>query len=137
MMVNWEDIVVKQGGVETTPCDCCGTKTRLVKGDLVLADEWIGFYWVRWTEGHPDVLPIFHLGTGNWSDTADVSDRWVVAVEYHNDLEGFHAVDFEQKGTSATYLDRQDWVGSSFAAEAFAMFDAVFMKDDRLTELHP
>ena len=137
MTIRWEHIDVRKDGLEKTPCDCCGKTTLVIEGDLYRQDAWIGFYWVRMAEGHPEQLPTFHIGTGNWAEEARSEDRWVIAVEYSKDAEGFRAIDVPNDGSTATFLKRDEWISTDFASEAVAILDAIYMKDDRLAELRP
>lgn len=138
MTLSWEELNVIEDDIETTPCDCCGTSTVQVNGDIEKENgDWIAFYWVRFSKGHPDVFPVFHFGTGDWSESASSQNRWVFAMEFCRESEGCRVIDFPQDGrlTSATCLSRNDLLSTDFASDAFAMFDAVIMKDTRLMEL--
>ncbi|MEP5630362.1 MAG: hypothetical protein ABJP79_00615 [Tateyamaria sp.] len=134
----WEQITVLEGDHEQIPCDCCGKTTTKISGDIEGPNGWLGFYFVRFSGAHPEHPAVFRIATGDWSDGALAENRWIFDLEYDVGAEGFRVLDTKSQGdgASATYLDRADIVGSSFAPEAFAMVDAIFMKDTRLAELH-
>lgn len=138
MTLVWEDLRILETDFESTPCDCCGKNTVQINGDIEDAKgQWIAFYWVRYAEGHPELDPVFRFGTGNWSEEATAEQRWCFGLAYNKDSGGARLLDLssERGDVKAIYLDRDDILGSSFAAEAFAMWDAVFMKDSRLDDL--
>ena len=136
MSLNWEELIVQTDGLNKTPCDCCGTTTLEYLGDLYHGEDWVAFYWVRMTEGHPDSLPQFWLGMGNWSEGTDKTEKWIFGAEYSRQHQGFMLMDLARDSDLATYLDRDDIIGTDFAEEGFAMLDAIILKDDRLKELN-
>ena len=138
MTVAWQDIVLEEGPLEKTPCDCCGQTTFTVEGNLLHDDNWLAFYTVRFNPKHLDAYPVFTIGTGDWSDTADASNRWFFGAEYNAVSEGFRLIDLKTEDTQKAYvpLNRDDIIGSPFAPEAFAMLDAIFMGDARLKDIH-
>ncbi len=137
MTLNWTDITLQTDGLEKTPCDCCGATTIEYRGDLHHKDDWIAFYWVRLSEGHPEALPIFHIGTGNWAEGSKKDERRIFGSEYNPESEGFRIMDLSKESDLAIWLDRKDVVDTDFAQSAFAMLDAIFMRDERLKDLHP
>ena len=137
MTLAWEDITVVAGQITRIPCDCCNTTTTVLRGDLEHGATWIGFYDVRFTDGHSDVFPIFQVYTGDWSQGAPKESRWCFGADFNAALGGFMLRDTSEDvfHIDATTLDRSDILGSPFAAEVFAMLDAIIMKDSRLQEI--
>jgi len=139
MSLTWEDIDVEGSKEERTPCECCGKWTIEVRGDLLKSNEWIAFYWVRFAQGHPESSPTIHCGTGDWSESAADDQRWLFGVEYNLEAKGFHLldlrIDHEQALPNYTALNRDEILGTQFAQDAFAMIDAIWMKDPHLEEL--
>lgn len=135
MTLNWEEIAVQPNGLEKTPCDCCGKTTIEYRGDLYHKEDWMAFYWVRMSEAHPEALPTFHIGTGNWAQGAKKDKRWIFGSEYDIKSQGFRIMDLAKGSDLATWLDRKDVIGTDFAQQAFSMLDAIFMRDERLKDL--
>ena len=136
MTVEWQDIDVQTGDLESVPCDCCGSTSQLIRGDLETGGNWLAFYTCRWTPAHPDKGVEFRLGTGNWSENTPKPERWMFGATYSREHNGFMLDDLSGPDAypMAVALDRDDILGTSFAAEAFAMLDAIFVKDKRLQE---
>lgn len=133
MSLAWQDIRIEEGAVTSTPCDCCGTRTLVVEGDLIASEGWLAFYTARFTEGHRSNGIAFQIGTGTWSEDTAARDRWLFRAIFDPAENSFMIVDTPpDTGIVATALRRDDIIGSPFAAEAFAMLDAIFMKDNRL-----
>ena len=131
---DWQSVIVEELEAETTNCDCCGETTTSLQGDLLVNTDRIGFYYVNFTRAHPEQAPEFRIGTGNWSETARKSDRWVFSALYHPSIQGFEVQDLsgDAEAVNATYLKREDIIGRPFVNEAFALLDAIFMKESRL-----
>ncbi|MEO1795887.1 MAG: hypothetical protein AAFR53_02590 [Pseudomonadota bacterium] len=134
MSLDWEAIMLDEGSVTRTPCDCCRATTTSVEGDIEGPDGWIGFYTVRFSAGHLDRVVIFQVFTGDWSEGASSSNRWCFWAEFSLEQQGFCVLDpvDDEQPKSFTALKRADIIGSPFAPEAFAMLDAIYMKDSRL-----
>ena len=134
--MNWEEIALTEDGVQRTPCDCCGTTTVEVTGDLFLDGAQIAFYTARWTEGHRDVV-LLKLWTGDWSEEGVPSDRYAMRVEWR--AEGCRLMEADEADRAAhrtcTLLGREDLIGSDYAETVWAMVDSVAMKDRRLKGL--
>jgi len=137
MSLTWDAIEVTAERSEQTACACCGNTTNEVHGTLENDGEWLGHYMCRWSMQHPEKGVIFQIGLGDWRDQAPADARWMFGATYSTETAGFRLDDLRRNdgGTDATLLDRSDIIDTPFAQEAFAMLDAVFMKDPRLAEV--
>lgn len=122
-----------------TSCDCCGGTTLRLTGDLRDAAGWLAFYSVRYTPTHPDPMAEFTLGYGDWTAEAPRDRRWVFGATWSVSHRAFMLRDLSAAPTTvdAIHLDRADILGTPFAADAFAMLDAVLLHDARLEDLQP
>ena len=137
MSVAWQAIDVLEGPATNTICACCGNTTAMLQGDLYAEEDWLGFYYIWLTPKCVERPPLFRLGTGDWSDEAPTEERWIFEVEYYSQTNSFMIGNVSERclKVRATCLDRADIVGTAFASEAFAMIDAVFMKENRLESI--
>ncbi|MDR5652302.1 hypothetical protein [Ruixingdingia sedimenti] len=132
MTLAWQDIRLEEGDIHQTPCDCCGTTTSRIEGELFAPAGWLAFYALRFAAGHRDHGVLFQIGTGDWS-SGDPAARQLFRAVYDPAAEGFRITDMPQDtGANATALSRADILGTPFAPRAFAMLDAIFMHDSRL-----
>ncbi|KMW59626.1 hypothetical protein AIOL_004608 [Candidatus Rhodobacter oscarellae] len=109
-----------------------------LRGDLEHDGNWLGFYWTSHARGHLEVYPTIMVGVGDWSEGAAPESRLIFGVEFNKEAESFRLLDLASHGDKsvAVYLDRLDVLDTPFAQDAFAMTDAVFMKDSRMEEWH-
>ncbi|MGD1924234.1 MAG: hypothetical protein ACFB03_08590 [Paracoccaceae bacterium] len=133
-VTDWQSILIEELEAEETLCDCCGQTTTSLQGDLLVEDGWIGFYFVNFTRAHLEHSPNFRVGLGNWSEEADTRDRWIFSADYHPNLNAFTILDHlgETTTVDAVHLSREDIVGQPFSHEAFALLDAIYLKESRL-----
>jgi len=138
MTLDWEAITVFETEKQETPCDCCRETTVTLHGDLEQSGDWLAFYMARFTASHTGVGPHFRVLTGDWSDNAPTTSRWIFEAELNIEAQGFMLLDTSKHAgsISAIHLDRNDILNTPFAAEAFAMLDAIYMKDSRLKAHH-
>ncbi|WP_170383235.1 hypothetical protein [Ruegeria atlantica] len=136
--MRWEDISVIEQETERTPCDCCRKVTTFGAGELLYTGEFVGWFSVKFSEDPESHSTIIKVYVGDWSDGAPVDTRWGISVSCHS--EGCTLLDWgeeDQKNNDLfTCLNRADILGSDFAAELWAMVDAIIMKDSRLKELN-
>jgi hypothetical protein len=137
--MEWQALSIEEGNVETTPCDCCGSKSIRVDGDVADGDAYLGWYSAEWSDGHQDVPLRLYLYTGNWSEGAAQETRFGMMIEYRSGEDGGYCLlDWPPERRAAskmfTMLDRADVIGSDYAASVRAMTDAILMKDTRIVE---
>ncbi|MEJ6395360.1 hypothetical protein V8J82_19015 [Gymnodinialimonas sp. 2305UL16-5] len=131
------EIIVEEREDTSTRCACCGGTTLRLTGDLKDQNGWLAFYSVRYSAAHPERLPRFVLGYGDWSSEAPPGQRWVFGADWSKDHNGFRLADLSSGPSQgdATHLDRSDILDTRFAEDAFAMLDAILMHDTRLKDL--
>lgn len=135
MSYNWEDLTVTEGERSYTNCDCCSSVTTALTGDVSCPDGWLADYVVRWTDSHPERGAAFTLMMGDWSDDAPSTARWIMRADFLKSEDGFMIANARDEAAApeiATYLNRDDIVGTPFASDCFAIIDAIFMKDSQM-----
>jgi hypothetical protein len=122
-------------------CDCCGHTTRTIWGDLSNKDGPAAVYFVQWTVGRPDHLPNVDLIVGRWGDGTSASDRYAVSLLYKQGTDGgFMVIDAAGRKAAESKLcgkamRRDDVIGTPVATEAFALLDALWLTEPRISEL--
>ena len=139
MTLDWRALTVTEEDISTTPCDCCGSKTNWISGDVESTEGWLEFYHVVWTDGHPERGATFRLFLGDWSEDAETEARWIFGATYNMEQNSFMIMDLAENPTKtrAIHLNRDQVAGTEFAKDSFAIIDAIFLKDSRLEEIHP
>ena len=119
-------------------CDCCGCETRTIWGALADDKRTLAIYYVSWTAGSKEHLPNFDLIVGPWGEGTSPSDRMLVSLVYHPIRNEFMVID----GRGARYvklcaraLVREEVIGTSLAAEVFALVDALWLTEPRLAQV--
>ena len=132
--MEWQTLEITENEVDKMPCDCCGKTTTRVGGEVWKGKEWLGFFFVQWTEGHRSPGPQFRIFTGDWADGSTPEQKWLVVLEYSFEHRSFMIMDnhSDQVWADLTYLNRNDILGTEYVEHIFAMVDAIFMKDSRL-----
>ncbi|MEN3950944.1 hypothetical protein [Iodidimonas sp. SYSU 1G8] len=135
-------LAVEQTGASTGHCDCCGSTTRRVWGEVHAADGIVAVYYVGWSEGRPDHGAAFDLIIGKWGDGATSEDRAAVSLDFRvSEARGaFMVVDAPGRRIAVSELagsalTRSEVIGTPLASQVFALIDAVYMKDARLDEV--
>jgi hypothetical protein len=126
------------------PCKCCGNMTQRIWGLLYEADTAVAAYFVVWTPGHDEDGAIFDFIVGPWGDDdgSKTSQRKAVAV-YLRRLEtgpSFMVVDATQRPVAkhalvGEVLRRDQVIGHPIAQKVFAMCDAIWLQDPRISAL--
>ena len=121
-------------------CDCCGNASRRVWGTVSDGEEMLVAYWMNWTVGHlSDIGANLDLIWGRWGEGTSANDRVLVSMVHREQPDGTPALMVidagdrpEAKGELAeTALDRDEVIGTPFAADAFALVDAIYEQDGR------
>jgi NAD(P)H-hydrate repair Nnr-like enzyme with NAD(P)H-hydrate dehydratase domain len=101
----------------------------------------VAAYFVTWTQQRPDHPASFDLVLGTWGASTTKQDRQAVALDYRI-IEGspqFMVVDAEGRLAANELADaalkRSEVVGTPLAGEVFALIDAIYLGDLRLTEI--
>lgn len=124
-------------------CPCCGGVTRSVWGLARRDDVPWAAYFVRWTVGqvarHGASIDFI---VGAWGQDTTVSDRFKIGLEYRltetgpwvrvRESDELTTTDSELAGR---VLGRSDVVGKPLADDVFALFDEIFLHDDRVAEI--
>ena len=102
----------------------------------------VAAYWMQWTVGHLDEPGAnLDLVLGRWGDSATASDRAAVALLHRQQSDGSGAlmvIDSRDRpcangDIAATALARGDVIGSPLATQVFAIADAIFEQDERIS----
>lgn len=134
---NWQAMSVTEDALEQVPCDCCGETTVIIRGTVSEKSEHLASYLVRWTSCSSHLDPEFRLYFGDWSDDAPPGARFVMRADYRKSENAFMVIDAGlglADTSDATYLTRDEVIGTPMAAECFSVIDAVFAKHTQLEE---
>lgn len=135
--------------VETTgsndygPCECCGNNSRCVCGFISAGQTTVAAYFVHWTLGRVhDHGASFDLIIGQWGKEARPTDRVLVSLALRRFDTGpeFMVVDACDRPAADTsvvakMLKREEVIGKEIAEQAFALVDAIWLQDKRISEL--
>ncbi|MBV9885715.1 MAG: hypothetical protein JO119_04125 [Acidobacteria bacterium] len=126
------------------PCDCCGNMTQRVWGFLYEGDAAVAAYFVEWTPGHAADDATFDFIVGPWGDDDGSKKSQRKAVSLHlRRLEtgpSFMVVDATQRPLAENSLvgkalRREQVIGHPIAQKVFAMCDAIWLQDPRISDL--
>jgi hypothetical protein len=124
------------------PCSCCGNMTERVWGYVHEGDTTVAAYFVEWTPGHADRAASFDLIIGKWGPEASEVDRQGVALAFRHLQTGpaFMIVDAADRpiGVSSLIreaLSREQVLGMPIAERVFAICDAIYLQDRRVSSL--
>jgi hypothetical protein len=124
-------------------CDCYGSETSTVWGFVSTPEATVAAYYVQWTVGAvPSHGANFDLIIGAWGDEASANDRVAVALalRYIDANPQLMVIDAKQRPVAASSLvgsalARDDVIGTPLAKKAFDLVDAIWLQDDRITEV--
>jgi hypothetical protein len=131
------------GSNDYGPCKCCGNMSRRVWGFLVDGGATVAVYYVHWTIGRVDHGASINLIIGRWGAETTRDDRAAVAVAFRI-VQGepqFMVVDAASRSEAKTSslaanaLQRTQVIGTPVAQRIFAMLDAIWLSDNRISEL--
>jgi hypothetical protein len=130
------------GNRDSGPCDCCGNATRRVWGYIHQDDAPLAAYFVTWTVGRLDHGAHFDLIIGKWGEASCADDRQAVSLEYRLTENGpaFTVIDAQARDVAMSELvgralRREEVLKRPIAVSAFAIADAVLLRDSRIDEL--
>jgi hypothetical protein len=133
------EFFIEPEGESSTHCACCGNVSRIVWGAVDTSERRVAAYFVQWTVGSPDHHPNLDLVVGAWGEGTTPDDRVLVSVLSLPggisviDATGRRADDRALYGRALT---RDEVIGTPFATNVFALFDAIWVQDVRIQELH-
>jgi hypothetical protein len=120
------------------PCDCCGGRTRVVRGFVSNEGGARAVYLVRWAPGRPDHDAVVAVSIGRWSG-ASAAERTCFALALRvSPSPGFMLMDAGASpwGASEELLGRMtsraDALVSPLKQEVFDILDAVGEQDGRV-----
>ena len=128
------------GSKDFGPCDCCGDMSRSVWGYIYRDGNAEAAYFVQWTLGqverHGANVDII---VGAWGDGATAEERSAVALEFRRGR-GFRVVDAKDRSAGGSrlakrILARSEVVGTPLADSVFELVDAVWLQDQRISEV--
>ena len=135
--------IERTGSEDFGPCDCCGGQSRTVWGYAHDRAGTVAAYFVQWTLGQVDLHGAhFDLVLGKWSDGADRSHRCSISLEFRRTDNGpsFMVIDSAGRPVASSdlvgkSLARADVIGTPLALAAFDIVDAVWLQDERISEI--
>lgn len=125
-------------------CDCCGNVSRKITGFVHENDATISGYSLHWTVGcFPDHPANIDLVMGHWGEAASSEQRFLVSLlltlrDCRPDVLVIDAGDrpiARQHELVSRALRRDQVIGTPLATEVFALIDAIFLDDPRVTEV--
>ena len=137
--------VEPDGSNDFGPCECCDSMSRTIWGYVHQGDCPYAVYYVHWTLGqvekdgaHVDLI------IGGFGENATPDDRYLISLEYRIFDSGpsFMVIDSGQRKAAdpdfvSTFLSRDEVIGTPKAQEAFDIIDAIWLQDERISELDP
>ena len=119
-------------------CACCGNMTKTVWGGVSDSERSVAVYYVQWTAGSPQHYPNFDFIIGAWGDGTGPKDRVLFSMLHLPG--GVTVIDgagrpADDRGLCGRALTREEVIGTPLAANTFALFDAVWVQDERIAEL--
>jgi hypothetical protein len=124
------------------PCECCGQMTSRVWGFVYDHDAAAAAYYVEWTPGHEVTTAAFDLIIGTWGENTDAKDRQAVSLEFRKLESGpaFMVTDAENRAVARSSLvskalSREEVIGTATASHVFAICDAIYLEDPRISLL--
>ena len=141
--LDWRDLDIEAAGSsDYGPCSCCGNMSRTIWGYVHTRTGPLAAYFVQWTRNSPEHGANFDLILGPWGEQAQPHQRQAIAMAYRVvDGQGsFMVIDARTRPVATSELvgaalDREQVIGQPTAAQAFAIVDAVMVKDDRIAEI--
>lgn len=134
--MSWQDIDLSadEASLTETRCECCQSKTIQISGSLSKESCYLGWYSARFSEDMNAHFPIITIFVGDWSKDATREKRWAARAMWHS--QGCELLDWESDlNVNFTPLNRDEILGTEFAAEFWTLIDTVIMKEPRLEKL--
>ena len=123
-------------------CDCCGRESKKIWGDLSGPAGTQAVYFVHWTVGAPEHFPNIDLVFGKWGEGTTPIDRDLVSLAYRPSPDGgsFMVIDAQgrppdDRALCGRALRRNDVVDTPLASHVFALVDALWMTELRISEI--
>lgn len=137
-----EDLEVEQTGEQDLAvCGCCGQSAHTVWGRVHALNGQRAAYSVHWSDEDPDGA-VFDIAIGKWGVDTTKRDRLAVSLNLQWTMDGPQFVvgdatnrPMAQGDLVGRALGPQEVDDSPVAEEAFAMADAIWAHDDRITDL--
>lgn len=133
---------VEVSGSSESICDCCGSQSRTIWGQVDEGQATVAVYYIQWTVGSPDHFPNLDLVIGPWGEGFGPTDRFLVSLVFRPDVGqgGFMVVDAKRRPANDPALctkafDRAEVVGTDLAPRVFSIVDAIWLGDPRLSPI--
>jgi hypothetical protein len=126
----------------TGHCDCCGSQSKTIWGDLVDSSGTRAVYFVQWTVDRPEHMPNFDIILGSWAEGTTPRDRVLVSLLYRPHSGGGSFMVTSGKGRRGDKrslcdraLEREEVIGTPIAKEVFSLVDSLWLTEPRLVEI--
>jgi hypothetical protein len=131
------------GQGDVGPCDCCGSMSRSVWGEIHRGDRTEAVYYVQWTLGRvADHGANVDLILGRWGDGTTPRDRYGVSLAFRRTDNGpaFMVIDGATRPIARSELvgktlRRDEIMGTPLAGGVFDLVDVIWSQDDRIEEV--
>ena len=124
-------------------CACCGNRSKTIWGDLSTDETPVAVYYVHWTVDSPEHMPSFDFVIGRWGEGAGATDRVLVSLLFKPGHDGgsFTVIDGGERlpkysKVCARAMQRSEVIGTPLAGNVFALLDALWLTDARMSEVH-
>lgn len=121
-------------------CDCCGSESRAVWGNINSDGNTIACYFVHWTRGQSEHYSNFDFLIGSWGDDAK-NDRVLVSWLYSVSRNQFMIVDSGARPAAKSELCSKPLTREQVLSkpdllqQAKDALDAVWLGDERIEEV--
>jgi hypothetical protein len=141
--LDWRTLEVEPtDSKDTGPCPCCGNMSRTVWGFVHSSDSTVAAYFVQWTLNNPEHGANFDLIIGQWNEESEPNQRQAVCMEYRvfDGFGSFMVIDASTRPVASSdlageILSREQVIDKPVAQRAFAIADAIIMRDERVEEV--
>jgi hypothetical protein len=121
-------------------CDCCGRTSKTIWGDLATDGSALAVYYVSWTVAAPEHEPKIDLIVGAWGNGTDPQNRILVSLLFRPAPDGgsfmvVDASDTSYRNLCGRAMRRAEVVGTPLGQEVFALVDALWASDPRMSDV--
>jgi hypothetical protein len=136
-------LIEPTGEASLGPCACCNANRRRVWGLVHRGEVGEAAYFVQWIPGQVGRYGArFDLILGEWGEGTDRAQRYAVALEFRFTSSGPAFMVIDAVAGDAPWgevagrgLRREEAIGTPTAQQAFDIVDALWLQDERLSEI--
>jgi hypothetical protein len=117
-------IELEEGGSSETHCACCGKVSQTVHGYLYDANGRTSVYFIRFSEGHVELLPDALLCFGGWGEGGTPSQR--ISLSFKLELVGNSHVELRHYAPEDSPWFGEEQLGQFSTADRFSESDLAY-----------